>query len=227
MLDQNTDRMWYVIGAIVIGAAIIAMGLNIYNESFMSVEDNFSNVIGAVDTNLKWTSNLVSDSDFVGIGASIESYDRRKGEWVLDIPPVTHSWGRGLVADREVLVPYGKTLTISYEVYVPEDLDNIGTRNDINNYIEGTPRRGSNDNDELSRRRFNGMALEPDMGTGRLIPLDSGAWNKVWFSYSNTNDTTNPDKESFYDRSYIGVWNNTDSNIKVNVRNVHYSLSDS
>ncbi len=38
MLDQNTDRMWYVIGAIVIGAAIIAMGLNIYSDSFDSVD---------------------------------------------------------------------------------------------------------------------------------------------------------------------------------------------
>ncbi len=46
MLDQNTDRMWYVIGAIVIGAAIIAMGLNIYSESFETVDDM---MVGAMD----------------------------------------------------------------------------------------------------------------------------------------------------------------------------------
>ncbi len=46
MLDQNTDRMWYVIGAIVIGAAIIAMGLNIFDETFDSVEDSYASVIG-------------------------------------------------------------------------------------------------------------------------------------------------------------------------------------
>ncbi len=44
MLDQNTDRMWYVIGAIVIGAAIIAMGLNIFDESFDSVDGMFTTI---------------------------------------------------------------------------------------------------------------------------------------------------------------------------------------
>ncbi len=49
MLDQNTDRMWYVIGAIVIGAAIIAMGLNIFSDSFDSVDDNFAGIMGVAD----------------------------------------------------------------------------------------------------------------------------------------------------------------------------------
>ncbi len=48
MLDQNTDRMWYVIGAIVIGAAIIAMGLNIFSDSFESVDDNFATLMTQV-----------------------------------------------------------------------------------------------------------------------------------------------------------------------------------
>ena len=49
MLDQNTDRMWYVIGAVLIGAAII-FGMNtLMPEAFASVGDNFSSVVTLVD----------------------------------------------------------------------------------------------------------------------------------------------------------------------------------
>ncbi len=66
MLDQNTDRMWYVIGAIVIGAAIIAMGLNIYSESFASVDDSFSDYmmysISSVDIDPVTESDIITES---------------------------------------------------------------------------------------------------------------------------------------------------------------------
>src|SRR5699024_6217280 len=42
MLDQNTDRMWYVIGAVLIGAAII-FGMNtLMPNAFASVGNLFS-----------------------------------------------------------------------------------------------------------------------------------------------------------------------------------------
>ncbi len=63
MLDQNTDRMWYVIGAIVIGAAIIAMGLNIYSDSFNSVEDNFAELALNVDILSIGRVNLLNHTD--------------------------------------------------------------------------------------------------------------------------------------------------------------------
>ena len=37
MLDQNTDRMWYVIGAVLIGAAIIFGANSLYPSAFASV----------------------------------------------------------------------------------------------------------------------------------------------------------------------------------------------
>ena len=44
MLDQNTDRMWYVIGAVLIGAAII-FGMNtLMPEAFASVSDSFTDI---------------------------------------------------------------------------------------------------------------------------------------------------------------------------------------
>lgn len=41
MLDQNTDRMWYVIGAVIIGAAIILILNGTVPEMFASVGETF------------------------------------------------------------------------------------------------------------------------------------------------------------------------------------------
>ena len=42
MLDQNTDRMWYVIGAVIVGAAIILILNGTMPQIFASVADTFS-----------------------------------------------------------------------------------------------------------------------------------------------------------------------------------------
>lgn len=53
MLDQNTDRMWYVIGAVIIGAAIILILNGTAPELFASVGETFKakteEVTGSVD----------------------------------------------------------------------------------------------------------------------------------------------------------------------------------
>lgn len=41
MLDQNTDRMWFVIGALVVGAGIILLANNIMPEVFANVTKSF------------------------------------------------------------------------------------------------------------------------------------------------------------------------------------------
>lgn len=41
MLDQNTDRMWYVIGAVLVGAAIILIANGALPDVFASVADSF------------------------------------------------------------------------------------------------------------------------------------------------------------------------------------------
>lgn len=49
MLDQNTDRMWYVIGAILIGAVVIYAGIQLYDSSFRGVGENFDELIVQAD----------------------------------------------------------------------------------------------------------------------------------------------------------------------------------
>ena len=43
MLDQNTDRMWFVIGAVIVGAAIIFIANGSLPTLFASVADTFKN----------------------------------------------------------------------------------------------------------------------------------------------------------------------------------------
>ena len=58
MLDQNTDRMWYVIGAVLIGAAIIFGMSTLMPEAFAGVNDNMQQAIGAVSVRIDQFSDL-------------------------------------------------------------------------------------------------------------------------------------------------------------------------
>ena len=46
MLDQNTDRMWFVIGAVIVGAATIFIANGTLPDIFASVTESFNNVAG-------------------------------------------------------------------------------------------------------------------------------------------------------------------------------------
>lgn len=70
MLDQNTDRMWYVIGAVIIGAAIILILNGTVPQIFASVADTFedktedvSGVISTIPVVSKHSENIMDLSD--------------------------------------------------------------------------------------------------------------------------------------------------------------------
>jgi len=44
MLDQNTDRMWFVIGALVVGAGIILLANKAMPEVFAKVTKQMENI---------------------------------------------------------------------------------------------------------------------------------------------------------------------------------------
>lgn len=50
MLDQNTDRMWFVIGALVVGAGIILLANKTMPQLFASVADTFKEKTDEVTT---------------------------------------------------------------------------------------------------------------------------------------------------------------------------------
>ncbi|MDR0846634.1 MAG: hypothetical protein LBN08_03900 [Lactobacillales bacterium] len=45
MLDQNTDRTWWMIGAVVVGAAMVALAKVVFPGVLTNVEDFFVNMI--------------------------------------------------------------------------------------------------------------------------------------------------------------------------------------
>ena len=75
MLDQNTDRMWYVIGAVLIGAAII-FGMNtLMPETFASVGDMMVGVTDDISAELSFRSpnanqNLYSAGNYYYTGVA-------------------------------------------------------------------------------------------------------------------------------------------------------------
>lgn len=49
MLDQNTDRMWFVIGALVVGAGIILITNKLFPQMFSQVVNAFEKPLSSVD----------------------------------------------------------------------------------------------------------------------------------------------------------------------------------
>ncbi|EUJ34181.1 hypothetical protein [Brochothrix campestris] len=45
MLDQNTDRSWWMIGAVIVGAVLIGLAKVAFPEVFTLVMDFFKNMI--------------------------------------------------------------------------------------------------------------------------------------------------------------------------------------
>lgn len=56
MLDQNTDRMWFVIGAVLIGAAIIFAANLLFDNVIMDAISGFMN--GLLDTAETYTDKI-------------------------------------------------------------------------------------------------------------------------------------------------------------------------
>lgn len=67
MLDQNTDRMWYVIGAVIIGAAIIFILNGTMPDLFASVGGTFTNK----------TEQVTNDINELSMADGIDSVQRK------------------------------------------------------------------------------------------------------------------------------------------------------
>lgn len=52
MLDQNTDRMWFVIGALVVGAGIILLANSLFPSMFKNITNTFNGVVTSGTTDV-------------------------------------------------------------------------------------------------------------------------------------------------------------------------------
>ena len=137
--------------------------------------------------------NLVRLGGLSSNGATSFSYDKTTDIYTIVSPVVSTVWGIGAAVkyddNHKVLIPYGKTYILSFEVKVPQALSiNI----DINNFAVSGSSWAGDDNDDGSMRGQSSYN----------IPANT--WTKVWVRWANTN-TKNTNKVDLYDNSSIGL----------------------
>nr|DAZ16386.1 MAG TPA: Neck appendage protein [Caudoviricetes sp.] len=137
--------------------------------------------------------NLVRLGGLSSNGATSFSYDKTTDIYTIVSPVVSTVLGIGAAVkyddNHKVLIPYGKTYILSFEVKVPQALSiNI----DINNFAVSGSSWAGNDNDDGSMRGQSSYN----------IPANT--WTKVWVRWANTN-TKNTNKVDLYDNSSIGL----------------------
>lgn len=169
-------------------------------ERVTKVETSLSGLttrVSSTETNLANLEiggrNLVRLGGLSGNGATSFSYDKTTDTYTIVSPVVSTVWGTGAAVkyddNHKVLIPYGKTYILSFEVKVPQALSiNI----DINNYAVSGSSWAGNDNDDGSTRGQSSYS----------IPANT--WTKVWVRWANTN-TKNTNKVDLYDNSSIGL----------------------
>ena len=241
MLDQNSDRMWYVIGALVVGAGIILLANKTFPQLFAKTSEAFGGVSNAAieEINNEFAMHNVLDADGLMLFPTIETsglyhdYDEETDTWTMEIPRINSPYSVGLkVKPTALRVPYGARFTTRYEVWVPEGIDNAVVNTDINNTFESKEFvSAQNDNDERAGRQFgyyeDGKRVVVSTGNNisASIPIKGGEWTTVWYSYSNTS-STNTNKEALRDYSWIGTTNPTDGPMMIKIRNVYGSIVD-
>lgn len=252
MLDQNTDRMWYVIGAVIIGAAIILILNGTAPKLFASVADTFkaktedvTNVVDDIGNSAEskppGEENQLTDGAVPLTRENLElsladvelsnsnhvTYDAKNDVWTVDVnPPMkdTNWWSSGFrLKQGNVVIPYGMTLNVSYEIFIPEGVTGTYAADDVNTHPYDTrvPSWNNNDNDDVLKRTFNGHIGGRD--GSHKIPLNDGQWNTVTFSISNS-DARNTEKVALYAVTNFGVYHNADEPIEVQLRNIQGEL---
>lgn len=79
MLDQNTDRMWYVIGALVVGAGIILLANKTMPDAFASISHTFK---GTTDKASKEIDVAFSNPNLLTDHANMDKLEGWKGSKV-------------------------------------------------------------------------------------------------------------------------------------------------
>lgn len=234
MLDQNTDRMWYVIGAVIIGAAIVLILNGTVPDLFASVgktfEDKTNETIEMVD-GIGPTSVMFLPENLEPYKASVVHYDESSNTWTLDLEarPESNMFNTGFRTKPYAIdIPYGKTYTISYDVWSPVDISAVP---DVNaGPVEGEWWR-QHDNDDQSTRRYNGQQaiVGVDYADGyapfKALPIKANTWTTITFSYANTSPE-NVNKVALYDYSDLGVKNDTGEVLRIKMRNISGHISD-
>lgn len=154
--------------------------------------------------------NLIS-KNYVSTNTSTGSFDSATNTWNLTATAGTGgTWGCGLaITGDKVLVPYGKTYVLSFEIKVPR---NCSWNADVSNYVTSGSSWSGNDNDEGAKRKTSSKSLVANQ------------WVKCWILWANTS-SSNTNKVDLYDNTKFGVIMKDDtSDMTFQIRNVKGEL---
>ena len=152
--------------------------------------------------------NLIRKS-YLALQDATGSFDDATNTWTINTTSgVDSKWGAGLkVITKNVQVPIGSYMSISFEIFTPVD---INWMHDVNNFFVNATTNGSNDNDDQTFRKNSTRTIK------------ANTWTKVWFQYKGRDNAT----DIMYDNSVFGIINETGSAITYQIRNVQGELGN-
>ena len=237
MLDQNTDRMWFVIGALVVGAGIILLANKAMPEIFVKTTESFRKLTSSANNDIRYAfgmDNIITSADLTNYwDVTIDDFDDETDTWTVTIPTQDHGWSRGLkVKESAVSIPAGKRIFVSYDLWVPEEAVGSKYVPDINNSYENTKIESTLNDNDPHEKRYYGFVIDGGpkiLETGKTptgMNLTPGEWTTVWYSYENTSPTNNGDIP-LYDYSNLGATNPLNKEMQLKIRNVYgYIMED-
>lgn len=112
MLDQNTDRMWFVIGALVVGAGIILLANKVMPEIFAKVGRSFENIVESTVDEIKGAMKIPFSMDEIKFFMGTER--ERTEDDVFIFASDTSYWG-GLKIPHQYF-ELGKSYSITFDI---------------------------------------------------------------------------------------------------------------
>ena len=156
--------------------------------------------------------NLIRKAD-VAQNNSTATFNESTKTWTIKASAgAGGAWGCGLVLiNRNILVPYGKSYVLSFEIKVPR---NCSWNIDVNNFALTGSSWAGNDNDNIPKRSTSSNSLIANQ------------WIKCWAKWENTN-ANNSNKVDLYDISNFGVvMQNETSDMTYEIRNIQGELGN-
>lgn len=224
MLDQNTDKLWYVIGAVLIGAAIILILNGTVPDLFGQVAGTYEEkteeaVFGAKEVGA--TTYKVKPHALSPFRSNVVNYDEATNTYELDITS-TFNYSSGFQVDSgEHLVPYGHRYELNYDLYIPEQYGDKAVKTEINNDAHGVENWMPNDQDPIAKRKFSAGGVSGE--DAEAIPVNAGEWTHVTASYVNTHPE-NTEQADLIDRSRFGVLHEVEEPLTIYIRNVQVRI---
>ena len=198
MLDQNTDRMWFVIGALVVGAGIILIVNKTMPEVFANVADAFK---GVADESTKSASKLK-----VHQGNLINAADAMR---VWSVKTNTNAWGAEFVRTTN-LAPIIDAYDINQRYTLRFDIKSLDTSEFDTIFVYSQNDRSAKYELRVDGNGSSSVKVTEDWQTITI--------KDVYFRPSRTYNETNDSYLSFY-----GKYKTGNSPI---IKNLHLSLQD-